>query len=168
MHDVPYETYANQAAPHGSATPDSAAPIQPCQILLIDDSLDDQLYAKRELKESEFVAQVLTFNDGEELSRYMIEKGYIDRSLLQLTPVLIVADLEMPNKDGLAVINELKSDPFLEPIPLVVLTGTRDPNKVEQALQAGADGVLMKPLLASALDEYFKNAWKWPPAELWQ
>lgn len=165
MHSTnnPYDTA--HLADQAGATPGG---VVPCQILLIDDSMDDQLHAQRELQNSSFVKEVKTFNDGQELSQYMEKQGYVDRSLLLLTPVLIVADLEMPNKDGLAVIRDLKSDPFLEAIPLVVLTGIHDPDKIKQAEQAGANAVLFKPLRASALDRYFHSAWKWPPAELWQ
>jgi CheY-like chemotaxis protein len=141
--------------------------VQPCRILLIEDSLDDQIYAKRELQNSQFVKDVVSFNDGGELIDYMEKQGYMDRSVLLLTPVMILVDLEMPNKDGLQVIRELKSDPFLEPIPLVVVTGSKDEDKIAKARAFGANGVFAKPLRCEALDAYFQEAWKWPPAELW-
>lgn len=141
--------------------------IAPCQVFLIEDDVDDRILAQRELESCEFVKEVIAFKDGKELIDYMKEKGFMDRSVMLYTPVLLLVDLEMPRKDGLQVLKELKSDPFLEPIPLIVLTGTEDQQKMRKAMELGASGVFKKPLNNHLLDEFFKEAWKWPPQELW-
>jgi len=98
---------------------------------------------------------------------YMREKGFMDRSILALTPILILVDLEMPRKDGLEIIRDLKSDSFLESIPVVVITGTRSSSKIEQARALGASGVFEKPLKKTILNRFFQDAWKWPPEAFW-
>lgn len=147
----------------GSTTPK----IEPCQVFIIDDDPDDQLLAKHEMEKSEYVKDVIVFSDGHSLTTYMHQKGFIDRSILALTPIMMVIDIEMPRKDGLQVIREIKSDPFLQPIPLIVMTGTQATDKIKQARELGADGVFRKPIRCGALNRFFRKAWKWPPETLW-
>ena len=87
--------------------------------------------------------------------------------MLQFTPILLLVDLEMPKKDGLEVIQELKSDPFLSDIPLVVVTGTESRHKLERARELGASGVFKKPFTSNMVYRFLSNAWQWPPKDLW-
>lgn len=141
--------------------------IEPCQVFIIDDNPDDQILTKREMEKSDFVKDVIIFSDGHSLTTYMLKMGFVDRSVLMLTPIMMVIDIEMPRKDGLQVIREIKSDPFLQPIPLIVMTGTLHTEKIKQARDLGADEVFRKPIRCSALNRFFKKAWKWPPEALW-
>ncbi len=148
-----------------TATP--APPIEPCHVFLIDDDPDDRILAKREMEKSDFVKQVMTFSDGHSLTTYMRDNGFMDRSVMTFSPIMMLVDIEMPRKNGLDVIRELKSDPFLEPIPLIVLTGTQSTDKIQQARDLGANGVFRKPLRRQVLNRFFRKAWKWPPEDLW-
>lgn len=141
--------------------------IEPCLVLLIEDDLDDRIFAKKELKESANVRDVVTFGDGAELTQYMVDNGYTDKSVMLSQPILILVDLEMPKKDGLQVIEELKHDVFLQDIPLIVVSGTQDPEKLRRAKELGANGVFEKPLRAEMLDKFYVSAWKWPPNSMW-
>lgn len=145
----------------------SIMPIEPCQVFIIDDDPDDRILTKREMEKSDFVKDVVVFKNGHSLTTYMHDKGFMDHTVMALTPIMMLVDLEMPRKDGLQVIQELKSDPFLEPIPLIVLTGTRSIEKIKKAQLLGANGVFRKPIKAAALNRFFTKAWKWPPEELW-
>lgn len=138
-----------------------------CQIFLIEDDFDDRVLAQRELEECESVRTVMSFRDGKELTDHMRMNGFMDHSVMLYTPLMLLVDLEMPRKDGLAVIQELKSDPFLKPIPLVVITGSESQEKIRKALDLGASGVFRKPLNRHMLNSFFKDAWQWPPRELW-
>jgi CheY-like chemotaxis protein len=141
--------------------------VPPCHVFLIEDDIDDRALAKRQLMSSTFVKDVMTFDDGKELTDYMRSHGFMDRSVMLYTPILMLVDLEMPRKDGLEVIRELKSDPFLQPIPLIVLTGSDSRQKLIKAKELGAGGVFRKPLNTDMLRDFFETAWKWPPPELW-
>jgi len=138
-----------------------------CQVLLLEDDSDDQLFARRELLNSDVVKDVLCFSDGDDLFSYMRRAGFMDRTVMALTPILILIDLEMPKKDGLDVIRFLKADQFLRDIPIIVVTGTMDGDKLGQAKQLGAHGVFRKPLRHSVLDDYYRTAWKWPQDDMW-
>ncbi len=138
-----------------------------CQVFLIEDDADDRALAQRSLQNSPYIKEIVSFCDGRELTDYMRERGFMDHSVLQFTPILLLVDLEMPKKDGLEVIRELKSDPFLEEIPLIVITGTESRGKLEKARELGADGVFRKPLTPNMVSRFFKDAWQWPPKDFW-
>lgn len=140
---------------------------KPCLIFLIEDDPIDRLWARRELRKSEFILDVLSFSDGQEILEYMQTHGFMDRSLILYMPILILLDLNMPRKNGLEVLRELKADPFLEQIPVVFLTGLGHSETKKQALKLGARGFLSKPLRVDMLDTFFKESWIWPPPELW-
>lgn len=141
--------------------------IVPCQVFLIEDDADDRALAQRSLQSCAYIKEIVSFCDGRELTDYMHERGFMDHSVLQLTPILLLVDLEMPKKDGLEVIHELKSDPFLEEIPLIVITGTESREKLEKARELGANGVFRKPLTSNMVSRFFKDAWQWPPRDFW-
>lgn len=143
------------------------APLEPCQVFLIEDDYDDRILAEKELEKCQLVKDFRSFPDGAALTEYMKQAGFYDRSVLLFSPVLILVDLEMPRKDGLEVIKELKSDSFLEHIPLVVITSTKSTEKIQLAREYGACGVFRKPLTQNMIYRYLNDAWKWPPQEMW-
>src|SRR3982751_172244 len=138
-----------------------------CRILLIEDDLDDQILAKKRLGRSEMVQEVLCFSNGAELIQYLYDQGFHDRSVWCLTPMVIVLDLNMPLMDGFAVLQEIKSDPFLAEIPVLVVTGTQSKEDVQKAFGLKADAVFQKPLNVSKLESFFNQAWSWPRKEMW-
>jgi CheY-like chemotaxis protein len=140
---------------------------QPCHILLVEDDPDDRAFAERELMASACVKDVTSFSSSDDLIGYMQDAGFMDRSVMALTPILILVDLEMPRRDGLAIIADLKTDQFLRDIPVIVVSGSMNTKKLEQARQLGANGVFPKPLRREILTDYLRNAWKWPPDDLW-
>lgn len=151
----------------GTERPSEKQGVQSCLVFLIDDDPIDRLWARRELRKSEFIQDVLSFSDGQEILEYMKTHGFMDHSLILYMPILIVLDLHMPKKNGLEVMRELKSDPFLEQIPVVFLTGMGHSETKKQALKLGARGFLSKPLRVEMLNTFFKESWIWPPPELW-
>jgi CheY-like chemotaxis protein len=142
-------------------------PPRPCQVFLIEDDFDDRVLAVKELQSSEHVSEIKAFRDGKELTDYMHESGFNDHSLILYQPILLLVDLEMPRKNGLEIIKEIKSDPFLKPIPLVVVSGTENKEKLRKARELGASGVFRKPLSKDMLHTFFNDAWQWPPPEMW-
>lgn len=141
--------------------------IKPCQVFLIEDDADDRVLVRRELEKSEFVDAVIPFSDGKELTDYMERQGFMDHSVILFDPLLILIDLEMPRKDGFQVLKELKSDPFLAEIPMVVITANQSRERMFQAFQAGADGLFEKPINRHALEQFFSKSWQWPPKDMW-
>lgn len=138
-----------------------------CRIFLVEDDEDDRLFSKRALEKCDMVQDVKCFGDGEELVKYMREQGFEDHTVLCMTPTIIIVDINMPRMDGFAVLERLKSDRFLEEIPIVVLSGQLDYNTIRRALDLRADGVIRKPLNVEKLSEHLKHGWQWPTREMW-
>lgn len=113
------------------------------------------------------VQDVKCFGDGEELVKYMREQGFEDHTVMCMTPTIIIVDINMPKMDGFAVLERLKTDRFLEEIPIVVLSGQLDYQTIRRALDLRADGVIRKPLNVEKLSEHLKHGWQWPTREMW-
>lgn len=146
--------------------PDSE--INPCRVFLIEDDEDDRRLAERALKDCEYIKEIVPFRDGKEFMDYMEAEGFVDHSVMLFSPILLLVDLEMPGKDGVEVIREIKSDPFLESIPVVVVTATHSSEKIRQAIQLGVKGVFQKPISREGLEKFFQDTWIWPPEDLWR
>jgi CheY-like chemotaxis protein len=145
----------------------SGLPPERCRVLLVEDDADDQIFGRRELEASPFVEQVKCFSNGEDLIAYMRAQGFQDHTVLCLTPTLIVIDLNMPRMDGFRILEMLKSDRFLEDMPVVVVSGQLSYETIRRALDLRADGVFRKPLSADKIRRFFSQAWQWPTKEMW-
>ena len=141
--------------------------IEPCTIILVEDDIDDQIFAKKSLESSEYVKETKMLSDGQALLSYLDEQGYYDRSVMNWNPVLIVLDLNMPRVDGFDVLKEIKADPFISNIPVVVLSSIETRHKVLEAFTLGADGYMTKPLDLSKLEDFLELSWQWPPKEMY-
>ena len=94
-------------------------------ILMADDDEDDRLMAQEALQEARLANDLHFVLDGEELMDYLYHRGkYADGSNAP-RPGLILLDLNMPKKDGREALKEIKSDPALRQIPIVVLTTSK-------------------------------------------
>lgn len=138
-----------------------------CRVFLVEDEEDDRNYGKRELENSGYVKEVKCFSDGEELVKYMREQGFEDHSVMCMTPTVIILDINMPRMDGFKLLERLKSDRFLEDIPVVILSGDLSYESIRRALDLRADGVLRKPLNVAKVAEYLKHGWQWPTRDMW-
>lgn len=141
--------------------------IKPCTILLVDDDLDDRFAAIRQCKTSPLVKDIVELTDGSELISYMKEYGYYDHSIIRYNPLLIVLDLQMPGVNGYEILQELKSDPFLQEVPIIVLSSLSNQYPITKALGLGANGYLTKPLNLNKLEQFIPKGWQWPPESMW-
>ena len=146
---------------------DNSREIGKCRVFLVEDEEDDRAFSQRALERSGQVQEVKCFADGEELIKYMREQGFEDHSVMCMTPTVIIVDINMPKLDGFKVLERLKSDRFLEDIPVVVLSGHLDYETIRRALDLRADGVLRKPLQVEKISEFLKHGWQWPTTEMW-
>jgi CheY-like chemotaxis protein len=139
----------------------------PCRVLLVEDDLDDRVLEKRTLEQSAGIEEVVCFPDGHALMSYLQEHGFQDRSVICLTPTVIVVDVNMPRMGGLEVLRQLKSDAFLEDIPVVVVSGDVSQEQISAAIRLKADAFFRKPLKANQLRRVLDKAWRWPTPEMW-
>ncbi|BAZ41198.1 two-component system, regulatory protein [Calothrix sp. NIES-4101] len=92
-------------------------------IFLVEDNKADIRLIQEALKHSSFPHQVITVRDGMDAMSYLRQEGEYENAL---RPDLILLDLNLPKKDGREVLAEIKADPNLRRIPVVVLTTSRN------------------------------------------
>lgn len=130
-------------------------------ILMADDDEDDRLLAKEALHESRVLNQVNFVEDGVELLAYLKGDGaFSDRSEYPM-PGLILLDLNMPKKDGREALREIKADPALRRIPVVILTTSKAEEDMLKGYDMGAASYITKPVTFEALVELMRTLGKY-------
>ena len=125
-------------------------------ILLADDDPDDRQLTRDAFAENRLVNMLHTVEDGEELMEYLRRQGrYSDQKNSPL-PGLILLDLNMPRKDGREALKEIKADPNLRRIPIVVLTTSRAEEDILQSYNLGANSYMAKPTSFKSLVDLVK------------
>jgi len=123
---------------------------QSIHILLAEDDPDDRLLTRRALKKSRLANSIATVENGEELMRYLRREGeYRDADALR--PGLILLDLNMPRMDGREALKEIKSDPGLRRIPVIVLTTSEAEQDILQSYDLGVNAFVTKPVTFDGL-----------------
>lgn len=133
----------------------------PVTILMADDDPDDCLLAREALAESRLANDLHFVSDGEELMDYLYQRGKYSVPGSAPRPSLILLDLNMPKKDGREVLNELKSDPHLRQIPVLVLTTSQAEEDILRSYYLGANSYITKPVTFSSLIEVMQTLSKY-------
>ncbi len=126
-------------------------------ILMADDDDDDRLLARDALSESKVEGNLRFVENGEELMDYLCHRGKYEESSQAPRPGLILLDLNMPLKDGREALKEIKSDPDLRRIPVVVLTTSKADTDVGAIYELGANSFISKPFQFEALVNVMKS-----------
>jgi two-component system, chemotaxis family, response regulator Rcp1 len=111
-------------------------------ILLVDDSPADQDLIREGLAGSKFESQIDVVSDGEEAIAFLRKTG---KYISALRPDLMILDLNLPRKDGRAVLVDFKSEPKLRTIPVVVFTTSRSRQDISRCYELGANCYVTKP-----------------------
>jgi CheY-like chemotaxis protein len=122
-----------------------SAPPKANVILMADDDDDDRLLAQDALAESQVTGDLHFVQNGEELLDYLFHRGTYAQGANAPRPGLILLDLNMPLKDGREALREIKSDPDLRRIPVVVLTTSQADTDVGAIYELGANSFISKP-----------------------
>ncbi|MCH8263487.1 MAG: response regulator [Proteobacteria bacterium] len=126
-------------------------------ILMADDNEDDQLMA-RDAFETNRLHNVLYFvKDGIELMDYLRRQGNFSDPSTSPRPGLILLDLNMPLMDGREALKEIKSDPELHSIPVVVLTTSSAEEDIIKTYEYGVNSFITKPVTFQGLVEVIKQ-----------
>ncbi|HEY4591888.1 MAG TPA: response regulator [Thermoanaerobaculia bacterium] len=120
--------------------PDSS-PNQP--ILLVEDSPEDFEAAQRAFRRSGLKNPIIRCADGDEALELLFRRG---RFADAPRPGVILLDLNLPGTDGREVLAEIKADPALKQIPVIVLTTSSDERDVQACYSAGASSYIQKPV----------------------
>ncbi len=120
-------------------------------ILMADDDADDRLLAKDALNECKITNALHFVENGEELLDYLRQEGKYASLANTPRPGLILLDLNMPRKDGREALQEIKADPRLRSIPVVVLTTSKAETDISRIYELGANSFITKPVSFDAL-----------------
>jgi CheY-like chemotaxis protein len=119
--------------------------MKPKRILLVDDSPRDRELALDALREYHLVNEVVTLRDGAEALDYLYRRGdFAGRT--DADPAVILLDLKMPKVDGLEVLRQVKGDPQLKSVPVVMMTSSREDRDLVDSYRLGVNAYVVKPL----------------------
>ena len=124
----------------------------PITILVCDDDEDDRMLTQQALEDAHVSNDVRFVHDGEQLLDYLYQRGqYAGETGAAPRPGLILLDLNMPKMDGREALKEIKANPELKKIPVVILTtSTADPD-IARAYDLGANSFISKPAAYNVL-----------------
>ena len=118
-------------------------------ILIADDDEDDRMFTKEAFEENYLLNEIRFVNDGVELIDYLKRRDKDTNPADSPRPGIILLDLNMPKMDGREALKEIKSDPLLRSIPVVVLTTSKAEQDVLQTYDLGVNCFITKPVAFS-------------------
>jgi CheY-like chemotaxis protein len=134
---------------------------KPIEILMADDDPEDRMLVLDAWEESR-VANSLSFvEDGEELMDYLNHRGNYESLKGNSLPDLILLDLNMPKKDGREALKEIKADPNLRRIPVIILTTSKEEADILKTYDLGANSFIKKPVTFESLVEVVRTLAKY-------
>src|SRR5947209_19408846 len=137
------------------------APRRPITILMADEDADDRQMTKEAFDESHLNNDLRFVEDGVELLDYLKRRGKYINPFSAPRPGLILLDLNMPKKDGREALREIKADPRLRSIRVVILTTSRDEKDVVSTYDLTAASYITKPVTFAGLVEVIKTLGKY-------
>jgi CheY-like chemotaxis protein len=115
-------------------------------ILLVEDSPEDFETTERAFRRSGLKNPIYRCADGDEALDFLHRRGQYSDPEKAPRPGVILLDLNLPGTDGREVLSEIKNDPGLKQIPVIVLTTSKDERDVEVCYRCGANSYIQKPV----------------------
>lgn len=131
-------------------------------ILIADDDADDRFMIQEAFESSRLNNRIDFVEDGEQLLAYLRREGEYAKLEGETPPGLILLDLNMPKMDGREALRELKADPELQCIPVVVLTTSEAEEDIVRTYGLGVNSFITKPVTFDELVNVVKvlcNYW---------
>jgi two-component system, chemotaxis family, response regulator Rcp1 len=143
--------------------------VETIDILLVEDNPGDVRLTREALKDAKVLNEVYVAQDGVEAMEFLQRKGKFANVP---TPDLVLLDLNLPRKDGREVLAEIKQDPKLKRIPVVILTTSKADEDIIKTYNLHANAYITKPVdlnrfidIIHALEEFWFSIVKLPPKE---
>jgi CheY-like chemotaxis protein len=114
-------------------------------ILLAEDNPNDVELTLAALRENRLVNDVVVVRDGAQALDYLYRRNQYD-ARTSGNPAVLLLDLKMPKVDGLEVLRQVKSDPSLRVMPIVVLTSSREEQDLLRSYDLGVNAYVVKPV----------------------
>jgi CheY-like chemotaxis protein len=134
---------------------------RPITLLLAEDDPDDRMLIRDALREARLANDLHEVEDGEELLDYLRRRGRFGPGAEAPRPGLVLLDLNMPRKDGREALEEIKKDPELRRIPVVVLTTSKAEEDVCRSYDLGANSYITKPVTFQSLVDVMRTLEKY-------
>jgi CheY-like chemotaxis protein len=116
------------------------------EILLVEDNQDDLEMALRALGKANLANHIHVARDGAEAIEFIFGEGAHAGRKIEHGPKVILLDLKLPKIDGLEVLKRIKTDPRTKPIPVVVLTSSREQRDMVESYNLGVNSYIVKPV----------------------
>lgn len=130
---------------------------KPIVFLMADDDPDDRMLTKEAMSESRVLNDLRFVEDGEELLQYLNRQGKYADPENSPRPSVILLDLNMPKKDGREALKEIKADPNLRRIPIIIMTTSQSEEDILRSYDLGASSYITKPVTFDGLIELMKT-----------
>lgn len=117
----------------------------PRPILLVEDSKKDIELALDALAEFNFANEIVVVRDGAAALDFLHRRGPFAGTAGEL-PAIVLLDLKMPKVDGLEVLREMKSEPRLRRVPVVMMTSSREQSDLIRSYDLGVNSYVVKPV----------------------
>lgn len=114
-------------------------------VLMADDDYDDVILVRNALRECNCDVEFRSVGDGDEAIEYLTGNGRYKDPGSAPRPSLILLDVDMPGKDGIQTLQEIRSNPEIRTIPVVVLTDSRDRDLMLRIYRLGGSAFITKP-----------------------
>jgi two-component system, chemotaxis family, response regulator Rcp1 len=133
-------------------------------ILLVEDNEGDVRLTREALREADVDVELIAVRDGEEAIRFLRDERAV-------RPAIVLLDLNLPKLDGLGVLEQIKGDPDLRRMPVIMLTTSSSSRDVLACYERGANCYVVKPLelddftaLVQAINRFWLGLAELPPA----
>ena len=120
-------------------------------LLIADDDPDDRMMTQAALEESYLLNSLYFVENGQELMDFLKRRGKYTDPATSPRPDLILLDLNMPRKDGREALMEIKADPDLRAVPIIVLTTSKSEEDILKSYDLGVNCFISKPVLFEEL-----------------